>query len=528
MSLSSRIVRSSAFLLFGRLWSALTTMVLMPLSLHYVGKDGLGAYSLVLVASGTAFGFVELSAGASLVRFVGEAEARRDPIRASQLIHSSVVSSVLVALVMGGAQAMLAPWYLRTVGVAEAYLPQAVAMARWLVAGVAVSVVSNSLRGPLRGLHSADIENTSDIVTSFVYAAVLVVLLQSGYGMVGLGAAQFLQFALPIPLMTVGLLKSPLYSPRPFRPALSVVRELYGFGCRLAVPSLAMQTQMFLERFLIGRFVGTGTVGLYQFGAKLTETWRASLQPAFSPFLAAAAGLYGTGQEERLRQFYWRGARLSAGMIFGTGMWLYAVTPIIMVAWMGAGYGTSMQAMRFLSLATMAFLAPSVAQSVARGMSVLTPDIVSSVVILVSEVTLGILLGRQFGYLGILAATVLTMSLASTVYLTITHRLLGLGGLWSMVRLYGQPLLLAAVASVPVGVYNHIHREDIVRAGTLSGRFLRLMPALALETAVFAGVYLLLLWLTRCVTPDDLASLRSAIKGARTAHRLTETAQPPA
>lgn len=503
-------------------------MVLMPFSLHYVGKDGLGAYSLVLVASGTAFGFAELATGASLTKFVGEAEARRDAERVSALVLSSLVGFLAVALIVGLVQAVLAPWYLATVGVKTIALPQATTMAWWLIAGVAVSVISNALRGPLRGLHRADIENTSDILTSVVYAAVLVSLLRSGYGLVGLGAAQFLQFALPIPLMAAGLLRNPLFAPRPFRPKFSVVRELYAFGCRLALPNLAVLTQMFVERFLISRVVGPGTVGLYQFGAKLTETWRGSIQPMFSPFLAAAAGLHGTGQEDRLRRFYFRGTRLAAAMVFGTGMWLYAVTPIIMVAWMGAGYGTSMQAMRYLSLATMAFLAPSVAQSVARGMSVLRPDVVSSVIILLSEVVLGIVLGRQFGYQGILGATVITMSLASTVYLTMVHRSLGLGGIWSMLSLYGKPLLLAAVASVPVGVYNHIHREDIVRAGTLSGRFLRLVPTLALETIAFAVVFVLLLWLTRCVTPADVAALRSAVKGARTAHRTTEPAQPGA
>lgn len=514
MSLSSRIVRSSAFLLFGRLWSALATMVLMPFSLHYVGKDGLGAYSLVLVASGTAFGFAELATGASLTKFVGEAEARRDRARVSSLVVSSFIAFVLVALCIGLIQAALAPWYLRTVGIGVNALSEATLMARWLIAGVATSVVSNTLRGPLRGLHRADIENASDIVTSFIYAVALVLLLRSGYGLVGIGAAQFLQLALPIPLMAAGLLRNPLFSPSPFRPRFEVIRELYGFGCRLAMPSLATMTQMFVERFLIGRIVGTGTVGLYQFGAKLTETWRGSMQPAFSPFLAAAAGLHGTGQEDRLRQFYFRGTRLATAMVFGTGMWLFAVTPIIIVAWMGAGYGTSMQAMRYLCLATMAFLAPSVAQSVARGMSVLKPDIVSSVIIVASEVTLGIALGRAFGYRGILAATVVTMLLASFVYLTLVHRTLGLGGLWSMVRLYGEPLLLAVLASVPVGVYNHIHREDIVRAGTVEARFLRLAPGLLVETTVFAILFASLLRLTRYVSPADIASLRAATKGA--------------
>jgi hypothetical protein len=103
--------------------------------------------------------------------------------------------------------------------------------------------------------------------------------------------------------------------------------------------------------------------------------------------------------------------------------------------------------------------------------------------------------------------------------IVLTHRAFRWPVLTPLLQLYFLPAALAAIAATPVLWYNHVHRGDIVRFGADPSRILRLGWIGAWESMLIVALYALILWMSRFITPEDVRSLRDAIKGARTAHR---------
>jgi O-antigen/teichoic acid export membrane protein len=402
-------------------------------------------------------------------------------------------------------------------------------MSMLLVGAAAMATFNNTFRGPLIGLQRMDIFNAIELAASVTFVVLAVCGLHFGYGVRGLAFAAFAQTALPLPLLVIALRQ--LMPDVPLTPASAsraTMKVLLRFGMPVAAPSAAIVFQGQAERIIMSRLLGPGTVGYYSFGARISEVWRGVVQNGMLTLVPATAGLGAVGQHDRVRQLYTRATKFVLAIVFAIGMFFFAVTPVLMVAWMGAkasaGYGTSMRALRFLSIATMAYLAPSVGIGVARGMNVLKPDVASSIIIVVGELTLGILLGREYGYVGILAATVITMTLASVTSIAVVHRMLRFGGIAEILGLYGTPLAIAVLASLPIGLFNHARRLEIVHAGNLTGRLLRLAPLGVAEMVVFGALFLLLVRLSRYLTAEDVKSLRTAARGARTAHLEPEIA----
>lgn len=519
MSISSRIVRNSAFAAFGRIWTAATTFFVWPYMLRVLTEEGVGVWQLFL-RIGLLLAIIDLGVAPALVKYVAEYAARGDTDRLNTSINSAVLFQLVLSAVVLVAGLLLTDAYLTFIKTPPELFESARYSFRWVVAVTALMLASAAFKPVLIGMQRLDIVSTIEVVVSLpILAATVWVLVAAdtpSEGLRGMGVVQFSQYAtisLAIAWYAIKLL--PTYHVN-FRDAsMSSLRGLLGYGWRASLCSMNVIVHAQAEWFLLARYLGPGTVGLYAFGAKMVDVWKNAVSPAFSTIVSAASAMNAQEGPDRLRKFYEQGTKLMLAVMHPIGIWLIAIAPIFMTAWMGMGYGMSMMAMRYLALAAIAWLSAGVALSIARGVGILKPEMVATTVLAVSELVLGILVGPVYGYRGLLTVSVVAVALYLLVSVALIHRAMGIPFWSSLFRIYVPPFLLATIAGIPLMWYNHLLREEIVHAGLMNDRVLYLGAMGLVETILFFGAYLVFLRLSSYVTPAEFRALRQAIQGAK-------------
>lgn len=512
----------------GRFWTAATTFFLMPFMLKVMGKDALGVWGLLLriLAFFTLF---DIGIGAAITKYSAQYAAERDHEGLNRAINTASAFYLVLGSVGLVACVLLADLYLRFIKTP----PELMAAARmsfvWVIAVTVIIVMCTPFRNVLVGLQRLDVINGIEVAMSVpTLIATVWVLIRSatpGAALIAMGVVQFISYTLIYLLITGYAWKlTPGYRFNPRRASWASFLELIGYGTRSTVVSIAYLVQNQVEWLLPARFFGPGLVALYSFGAKPIEVWRNSVTPAFSAITGAASAM-SVREPERLRLLYERGAKISNVVLFGVGVWLIVIAPLFITAWMGVGYGAAMLTMRALALAISILLSTGVATAILRGTGKLGPDVLAGLCLAALQIGLGVALGRAFGLRGLLTASVLSFGFAAIVLVYLAHRKMGWPELPLMMRLYVIPFSLAALAAAPLLWLNHLHRGTIVAQGVHRLGVSRLLLAAGAETLAFIGLYLAVVFLTRYVNREELASLRAAIRGVRSVRPVTETPQ---
>jgi stage V sporulation protein B len=488
-----------------------------------MSTDGFGLWQLFLRVV-VFLGLFDIGVAPALAKYVSEYDALGDRDRLDRIVNSAFLFYVVLGIASLVAGLVFTDSYLHFIRTPTALMEPARVSFRWVVVVTAMVVASSAPRSLLIGLQRLDVINLIEVVVNtLMLGAIIWIALASrspAQALVRMGVVQFAQFLLiSAAIYHYAVRLTPGYRFRPTRVDRPSYRLLLSYGWRASAMSIANLAQGQTEWFLLARFLGPGPVALYSFGAKITDVWKSVVNPAFQAVIAAASAMSATGGTEIVRRLYDRGARILNAAVLGVSVWLVAVAPIIITAWMGAGYGKSVMALRFLAVAAAAVLASGMAGAIGRGLNVMRPGVIASVVLATVELGAGFALGPAFGYKGLLAATLSAFVLFALTLIVLTHRAFRWPVLTPLLQLYFLPAALAAIAATPVLWYNHVHRGDIVRFGADPSRILRLGWIGAWESVLIVALYALILWMSRFITPEDVRSLRDAIKGARTAHR---------
>ena len=103
MSSSAKIVRNGGYAAFGRLWTAATSFVIMPLLLHTMSVDGFGLWQLFLRII-FFLGLVDIGVGPALAKYVAEYLALGDRERMDRSINAAYVFYIglgILTLIVG-------------------------------------------------------------------------------------------------------------------------------------------------------------------------------------------------------------------------------------------------------------------------------------------------------------------------------------------------------------------------------------------------------------------------------------------
>ena len=364
-----------------------------------------------IVSSGAAVGRAwDLGLGRGLIRYVPQQSS--EPVRVAQLFDSAVAGSILVIIpvVM---MAALALWLGLPLAFSER-LADAMDLVPWALGLLAAMLMSNVYVSGLTALFRSDLRAAISIA-GVVLMVALAVFLVPQYRIPGLAAAQIAQHLFVGAASLVALMKvSPKLRPFPMHTNWPDMRDIGIYGLKLQGANIAIVAFEPAARVILGRFGSLDSVVYYDMASRLVQQIRNVIVMAnqvMSPYFAAGQGEGDEGLAETYR------ASLLATIFFAAPSMaaLVVCAPLVSSFWIGNIQGEFIIFMSLLAAGWFANVVSAPAYFVGISRGILTPIVVSHLIISLVTVGLGLGLGYYLLGEGVVVA-VSTALLAGALY----------------------------------------------------------------------------------------------------------------
>ncbi len=507
MSLRKTIARNTMYNAAGRLWDALSTLVLTRYIFDCVGQEGYGLWGIAFLFI-SYVALLDLGIGSSYVKYISEHAARdeRDALSAVASTGFFLYSALGVLLVAIGWPLM---HYVAALFQHFGKLDAArTSEALFLFRGALLLFVAGNVIAPLAaiptGLQRMGLTNLVSFVSSLVKIAATVFFLQAGYGLRGLlcaNALAFAAYALGSAWLAFRLAPGLRLGLRHVERA--TFQRLFAFGWRAQVSRLSnvimFETDMLIAFFLSGAL---GLAGLYKLGVDLASKMRQVPTLLVSALLPAASQLDARRDEEALARMYLISTKYLAAITMPLVLFTVGCASLLMRAWMGPGHEVSAWVLRIIAFGYVANILPGAGVSVVLGKGRAGLQMIAGVIATVSNIVLTIGLVLVIGFWGIPIGTAVSMFLSWAWFAWALKPELGVGP--------SQLLRVAAMwptlASLP-GFIGCASLDIWTRSMPEAAGFIPSMGLLIAATVVYWPLYLLLVRMTPFLDAFDYAFL---------------------
>lgn len=396
----------------------LAFFVLYRFLIGRLGIEQVGVWSVVL-ASASAARISELGLGGSVTKFVAACQAQGDRRGTSAILQTAAITlagalglvlpvlypmlSFLLALVLPGAAAQQA----------SAILPHAL-LSVWF--GAIAGVWQGGLDGCLRSDIRAALATGATIVFM-----VMAMVLAPGYGLSGLAVAQVGQSALLAALGWLAIRR--VVGEMPVVPAhwsWPRLREMLGYGANVQIMAVVMLLFEPTTKLLFARYGGLTAVGHFELAQQLVTRMRALVvegNRVVVPFMAAT----GEGSHEA-REMYARNVKYLLFLLTPMFAGLASLVPLTSVLWLGIYRSEFVVMAVCLTAAWYVNSTTAPAYFAYLGHGDLRALTVSHLALGIGNGAIGAVLGPLFGWQGIIAAFVASLTIGSLIPVFTYHR----------------------------------------------------------------------------------------------------------
>ncbi|MBI2861565.1 MAG: oligosaccharide flippase family protein [Chloroflexi bacterium] len=498
MPFAEKVLRNALYSSVGRLWLYVITFVLTPYILNILGAERFGLWALTFAVT-SYFSLMDLGVSESFIKFVAEHHTRHEPDEINRVVTTGLVFYVAVATIIAVLGFAAAPWLISLFRISPELESEALFVLRGAFFVICFANAMNVFQGVVSGLQRMDVSNLSIFAVSFQYGTGVLLVLRLGYGLKGLIINQIIMMALNCLLLFLASFRLlPTLSLRPRFFGLATLRKLLSYGLKVQAGRVAYLIGGQVDRLLIGYFLPLTTLALYDIAGRLVSGVKTiPLLPAIA-LIPAASELDARADLASLRSFHRRSAKylvlLAAPLVFFT---FFAATPILLL-WVGPGYDPAVWVIRALLVGNFVHLLTAVGTSVARGMGKPGMEMRYSIVVVVIDVLLGVLLIGNFGFVGVLLATPISLIVGSLYFLAMFHRAIG-EALPGFVReVLGLPMIASWLAGAAIYM---AYRLLGVEGGALNR--LEALVAVVGGGVSFAVVYFAVIWISKYLDETD-------------------------
>jgi O-antigen/teichoic acid export membrane protein len=455
-------------------------LFMVPFLIHGLGDRMYGLWALVSVIVGY-YGMLDLGLAEALGRYISRSLAREDLDECNRLVNTALVLYSLLGLaVLVGSLVLSACSSLIWTDPTDASLFASliVILGLNLALGFPVRAFGGVLQAKLRH----DLASGLDLTTLVLRTALIIWVVESGYGLVMLAWAAFIGSVLQrILIVHFAFRQLPSLELSRHHARASTARALFSFSFFLFLSRVSRLLRFQTDALILSTFVGLVAVTHYRVASTLIRYFRQLMIAAFGALLPFFSAQEGRGDPKAMERSFMFSLRASIGISSFVAFAFIAWGRPFIVCWVGEAYLDAYPVLVILALGALLSLWQS------------------------TFPTLMYASGRERLGAGLAVADALVKVLLSVV-LVQGYGLVGvaLGSLISsfVVRLLVQPVLGCRAIGIPYGRYLFQMSAAILRAG------LCLLPAVAL-TAVFSpssylsllavavasgGTYLLGIW----------------------------------
>ncbi len=459
-----------------------TWFLLTPFILGRLGPVAYGVW--VLVGSIGAYGYLlDLGVAGAVVKYVAEFRARGEWDEAHALVAAALRVYLvlgLIAVALGTCVAFVAPTLLNIPPADQPSTGWAIFLTGL---SIGVSLAFMPATAVLRGLQRFDLYNLVVTTGTLLTAAVTVVALLAGAGLVGMVAAS-VPVTVLMQLVSVALVRRT--APEldfgwagPWRGQLSRITKFGGASFALNA-SATLQTRT--DEVVIAAFLPIALVTPYALARRLSEIALLVADQFIKVLLPVSSELVATQDAVRLRAVYIVSTRLTLAVLVPSSLILVIFAAPVLTAWVGPAYAAAAPLVTILAVAALFRGVSWPAATLLQGMDRHHRIAVLSIASGLANIGLSIVLVQVLGVTGVAYGTLIPTAIEAMLVLPYGLRVVRIDQGVGLREMILPPLLPALpMALVLLGM-----REWLAPTGLDF-----LIPA-AVGLAVYAGLYPLL------------------------------------
>jgi O-antigen/teichoic acid export membrane protein len=511
------IVGGTLVLMLAQVSGIAVSFLLTPFMVSQLGIEryGLWAFLYAIVAFA---GLLEVGVGRGSVRFIAYYGERQELEMVRRIVSYGLIVRAGLAVLLCPLAWLLGRALLPHAGISDSLLDEAQTLLPLVVAYFFLSAGARLLSALLIGFERTWIVALITLVSQLLYAGLVVVFLLEGLELYGLLLAAALQSVfLGITCYVIGKRLIGRIFGNPFAIGRPLLLEMLKFGGWTQITALTALVTRQSDAIVIGAFINTRTVGLYDLGTRIATLTRTIPLTFLNPLLPAAARIHAQDDQKRIARTLLQGNRLLSLLSLAIGGFVLATAPLIMTVWLGRSY-PDVPTIAVLLTVTWAInnltgAGTTIVEAIGK------PQYASeyAVIGMSLNITATVVLGLIYGLYGVIAGTVFGVVTASIYFLWRVHRLLGLP-LWDYVGSWLWRLGTATGVAALLTYVLRVSLPDSMVDGRANGGLVLVLLALLYTGALLAGLRLF-----RFLQQRDLATVERILPA-----RLQGLARRPA
>lgn len=322
-----------------------------PYIVSMIGMDQFGLWTLIFAVIGI-FGLMDMGFATAGVKYVAETFGSGDETRRNHILGTlfavysgiGVLTIAVVAIVAGPAGG----WF-----DLEAADQAAFSELVWLLGIViALGFPASVFKAAMTGAGRMDLVNGIGLLLVLVQAGLTVLLLEQGWGVMGLAIAAAVNllgqslFLIPFAYKLI-----PGFSVSPRWYSKERVRDLLSFSIYAFIANIAVLIILRIDPVVIKLFLPLSAVAIFAIASRVAE-YTYLLNKQFSnALMPLVSQSHGAGDKDTIRKVLIDGTRFLLGVAFPFIGLLFYYTPEIIDLWMGPDFAASAPLLRILLIA---------------------------------------------------------------------------------------------------------------------------------------------------------------------------------
>jgi O-antigen/teichoic acid export membrane protein len=378
----------------------LVGIFLSPFILHRLGDTAYGIWILIFSVTGY-YGLFDLGIRSSVVRYVSTYTATNDQDGLARLINTSLATYTSIGVAAMVVTAACSVFVDKIFRIPADFL--SVARLLFLMVGIAVALgfPAGVFGGILEGLQRFYFVNLTNVISTLLRAALIVLALHRGYGLLTVAA---ITVVLPLISSLARAIIALRVLPIPFgwryvdRKAF---REIANYSAVSFILMIGYKLRYKTDEIVIGTFLSVTAITYFSIGDRLLD-YAAELVGSLAQIFVPMAGQsHARGDTNRLRTIWIAGNRACAMIICPIVAVLIILGKSIITAWVGAKYvAQSYPVLVVLAVPMMFTLAQGASVRTLYGMAKHRPLALVTLMESFANLILSIILIRPFGIIG--------------------------------------------------------------------------------------------------------------------------------
>lgn len=445
--------------------NVLIGLVMLRFNVRHLGQETWGLWMLAAQIV-TYFGVFELGYGSAVIKFVAEYRARRDTRALNEVLSTMafVFAGLGVACYLVAALVALFLPYIFNLAPGQEQTGRIVLLiaASYLALFFPFSVYG----GVINGFERYYINNVVGLAFNVATAAVNVIVLSLGYGLVELVACTTATRILPLWIYRRNAYK--VFPELEIRRRLfrrDRLRELSGFSIYVAMVDWAGRLMFATDTFFIGIFVNTAAIAVYAVAQRIAENLLILTAQLHTFMLPAIVNRALGGDLDSQRSLMVRATRFQLAIAACLCGGVAAMAGPLIEAWLGPGWDGSVRVTQLLALVVVLRVAVAMPSTVLQGTGHHRYVAVVSSLGAAINLALSVPLVQRWGVIGVASATAVAAAFCTLVLFVRTCRVVGLGPArgWATVML--PAAWPAAVVIALTGALHPVVGGNLLLAG---------------------------------------------------------------